>query len=98
MQQFKKGDWVRLKYKSHKRPYKVLEVIGNEVLLNTEEYPKKDNLWKQEDCTLWTPEPGEWVIPDSGINDDMFVVMRYNGVSLIPNRCQPFIGELHHLI
>ena len=52
---FKVGDWVTLKYKSHTRPYKVLEVMLNEVLLNTGEYPKRDNLWKVEDCEKWIP-------------------------------------------
>ena len=42
----------------------------------------------------WVPKEGDWVIPDTGIDKDMFVVMRYNGVSLIPSRCRPFIGEL----
>ena len=37
---------------------------------------------------------GDWVIPDTGIDEDMFVVMKYNGVSLIPSRCRPFLGEL----
>lgn len=43
---------------------------------------------------LWKPKIGEWVIPDTGIDDKMFVVMKYDGVSLIADRCQPFIGEL----
>ena len=37
---------------------------------------------------------GDWVIPDTGIDEDMFVVMKYNGVSLISSRCRPFLGEL----
>ncbi len=45
-------------------------------------------------CRKWEPKNGEWVIPDTGINEDMFVVMKYNGVSLIPSRCRPFLGEL----
>lgn len=91
---FKVGDWVILKYKSHKRPYKVLEVVGNELLLNTGEYPKRDNLWKVEDCSYWIPKVGDWVIPDTGIYEDIFVVMKYDGVALIPSRCRPFLGEL----
>lgn len=46
------------------------------------------------DYIKWKPQLGEWVIPDSGIDKDTFIVMKYNGVSLIPERCQPFIGEL----
>lgn len=88
------GDWVILKYKSHKRPYKVLEVTETEVLLDTGEYPKRDNLWKLEDCSHWIPKNGEWVIPDTGIDKNIFVVMKYDGISLIPERCRPFIGEL----
>lgn len=91
---FKIGEWVILKYKSHKRPYKVLDVTKTEVLLDTGEYPKRDNLWKLEDCSHWTPKKGDWVIPDTGIDKNIFVVMKYNGISLIPERCRPFIGEL----
>lgn len=53
----------------------------------------KNQLWFNS-LKLWKPKIGEWVIPDSGINDDMFVVMRYDGVSLIGDRCKPFIGKL----
>ena len=42
----------------------------------------------------WIPKVGDCVIPDTGIDEDMFVVMKYNGVSLIPSRCRPFLGEL----
>ena len=42
----------------------------------------------------WEPKIGDWVIPDTGIDKDIFVVMKYNGVSLIPSRCRPFFGEL----
>lgn len=59
--EFKVGDYVRLIYKSHKRPYKVLEVMENEVLLNTQEYPKRDNIWKIKDCEKWIPKNGEWI-------------------------------------
>ena len=53
----------------------------------------KNQLWFNS-LKLWKPKIGEWAIPDSGINDDMFVVMRYDGVSLIGDRCKPFIGKL----
>ena len=42
----------------------------------------------------WEPKVDDWVIPDTGIDKDIFVVMKYNGVSLIPSRCRPFFGEL----
>lgn len=43
----------------------------------------------------WIPEEGEWVIPDSGIKDDSFVVCKYRHQGgLLPRRCEPFIGTL----
>ena len=46
------------------------------------------------DYIKWKPKPNEWVIPESGINGDAFIVMKYNSVALMSERCQPFIGEL----
>ena len=79
MEHLKEGDWVR----DGENIYKFKKPSS--------EYSYQKSL---RTCKLWTPNHGEWVIPDTGINEDMFVVMKYNGVSLIPNRCQPFIGEL----
>lgn len=45
--------------------------------------------------SLWKPKDGDWVIPDSGISDDTFIVYKYEEKGfLIPNRCQPFLGQL----
>ena len=88
--QFKVGDWVRNSISRGD--------IGKIVEFTNEGYSKTVCLTHNNHCflqwELWRPQPGEWVIPDSGINKDTFVVIKYNGVSLIPERCQPFIGEL----
>lgn len=88
MEALKIGDWITVSGPTGR----FIEKIS---AINSETYTLSGtNICYKSQATKWTPEPGEWVIPDSGINDDMFVVMRYNGVSLIPSRCQPFIGEL----
>lgn len=90
MSEFKVGDWVRNSISRGD--------IGKIVEFTNEGYSKTVCLTHNNHCflqwELWRPQPGEWVIPDSGINKDTFVVIKYNGVSLIPERCQPFIGEL----
>lgn len=87
---FKVGDWVRNSISRGD--------IGKIVEFTNEGYSKTVCLTHNNHCflqwELWRPQPGEWVILDSGINKDTFVVIKYNGVSLIPERCQPFIGEL----
>ena len=85
MEPLKEGDWVRDTRAGMKRP--IVQLQPNCIALTDyEKYGKH--------FIKWIPEPGEWVIPDTGINEDMFVVMKYNGVSLIPDRCEPFIGKL----
>ena len=79
--EFKVGDWVTLKYKSYTRPYKVLEVMLNEVLLNTGEYPKRDNLWKLEDCSHWIPKVGDWVVIADDITSNLYAVFQFNNHS-----------------
>ena len=85
MTTFKCGDWVR--YKGIAR----IEAITHTGYHLSNGYITKGDNGEME---LWIPKVGGWVIPDTGVNEDMFVVMKYNGISLIPNRCQPFIGEL----
>ena len=85
MEQLKAGDWVRDTRSGMRRP--IVQLQPNCIALTDPEEHGKHYI-------KWEPEQGEWVILDIGINDDIFVVMRYNGVSLLPNRCQPFIGEL----
>ena len=93
MEQFKVGNFVR---------HKILRTAHKCTSINEGEFSNKistvpsisfDSEYMNQ-YELWFPEPGEWVIPDTGVNEDMFVVMKYNGVSLIPNRCEPYIGEL----
>lgn len=83
---FKEGDLVTNKDFCEYEPFK----------LSTKHFKgvtARNQAWFNS-LELWKPKIGEWVIPDSGINDDMFVVMRYDGVSLIGDRCKPFIGKL----
>ena len=88
MYEFKVGDWITISGPMGK----FTEQISS---INTDTFTLRGtNICYKSQATKWTPEPGEWVIPDTGVNEDMFVVMKYNGVSLIPNRCEPFIGEL----
>ncbi len=107
--EFKVGDSVRLIYKSHRRPYKVLEVIGDEVLLNTQEYPKRDNIWKIKDCEKWIPKENEWCWFKN--NNGIYSLAQYEAgdiydinsaiksVQIGPHGnsywgiCKPFIGE-----
>lgn len=45
----------------------------------------------------WKPKEGDWVIPDTGIDihNDTFIVYKYQiRGSILPDRCQPFIGTL----
>lgn len=46
------------------------------------------------EATLWQPQPGEWVILDSGIQGDMFVVQKFNGHTPLKSRCEPYLGTL----
>ena len=85
MNNFKCGDWVR--YKGIAR---IEAITHTGYHLSNGYITKGDN----GEMKLWIPKVGDWVIPDTGVDEDMFVVMKYNGISLIPNRCQPFIGEL----
>ena len=43
---------------------------------------------------LWTPKDGDWVIQDKCVFDNAFIVMRYDSVSMNPDSCKPFLGEL----
>lgn len=42
----------------------------------------------------WHPKEGDWVVPDSGLNNDSFIVVKYDKIKLIPERCQPYMGTL----
>ena len=89
MRKIKQGDWAKCGayiFKFNPWTKRDIEYAGNQYDDGVE--------IKSEDCIKWIPKPSEWVIPDTGIEDDIFVVMKYNGVSLIPARCEPFIGEL----
>lgn len=93
--QFKVGDWVRMVnctiVKNQKEIFCInfIDSKNNCFGINADiEYCNTNYL------ELWKPKIGEWVIPDTGIDDKMFVVMRYDGTTLIADRCQPFIGEL----
>ena len=89
MLSFKENDFVRYIHSNTSKPLKISNINCGRY------YFEGTNMSCLEyEITPWTPEPGEWVIPDTGVNEDMFVIMKYNGISLIPNRCQPFIGEL----
>lgn len=94
--EFKVNDYVRI----DDLIGKILE--DNGTLIKVEIYQSREkshpdyliqDVYK-EYIQKWIPVPGDWVIPDTGINEDLFVVMKYNGVSLIPSRCRPFLGEL----
>ena len=89
MLNLKENDFVRYIHSNTSKPLKISNInCGRYYFEGT------DMSCLEYEIRPWTPEPGEWVIPDTGVNEDMFVVMKYNGISLIPNRCQPFIGEL----
>lgn len=95
--EFKVNDWVISSSWVDPEPRKITKI---ELATSPDE---EDFVFFGENCCVemkyiqkWHPKEGDWVIPDTGIDEDMFVVMRYNGVSLIPSRCQPFIGELPH--
>ena len=89
MLSFKENDFVRYIHSNTSKPLKI-----NNINCGRYYFEGTDMSCLEYEIIPWTPEPGEWVIPDTGVNEDMFVVMKYNGISLIPNRCQPFIGEL----
>ena len=89
MSSFKENDFVRYIHSNTSKPLKI-----NNINCGRYYFEGTDMSCLEYEIKPWTPEPGEWVIPDTGVNEDMFVVMKYNGISLIPNRCQPFIGEL----
>ena len=84
--EYKVGDLVTNYNFCEQKPFKLTNSHFRGVTARNEEWFNS--------LMLWTPKVGEWVIPDTGVYEDMFVVMKYNGISLIPNRCQPFIGEL----
>ena len=89
MLSFKENDFVRYIHSNTSKPLKI-----NNINCGRYYFEGTNMSCLEYEIIPWTPEPGEWVIPDTGVNEDMFVVMKYNGISLIPNRCQPFIGEL----
>lgn len=89
------GDWVISTSWIDSEPQKITNI---ELATSPDE---EDFVFFREDWCVemkyiqkWHPKNGEWVIPDTGIDENIFVVMRYDGVSLIPSRCRPFIGEL----
>ena len=89
MLSFKENDFVRYIHSNTSKPLKI-----NNINCGRYYFEGTDMSCLEYEIKPWTPEPGEWVIPDTGVNEDMFVVMKYNGISLIPNRCQPFNDEL----
>ena len=89
MSSFKENDFVRYIHSNTSKPLKI-----NNINCGRYYFEGTDMSCLEYEIKPWTPEPGEWVIPDTGVNEDMFVVMKYNGISLIPNRCQPFNDEL----
>lgn len=89
------GDWVISTSWINPEPRKIIRI---ELATTPDE---EDFVFFREDCCVemeyiekWHPKEDEWVIPDTGIDEDIFVVMKYNGISLIPERPRPFIGEL----
>ena len=89
MLSLKENDFVRYIHSNTSKPLKI-----NNINCDRYYFEGTNMSCLEYEIRPWTPEPGEWVIPDTGVNEDMFVVMKYNGISLIRNRCQPFIGEL----
>ena len=89
MLNLKENDFVRYIHSNTSKPLKI-----NNINCGRYYFEGTGMSCLEHEIRPWTPEPGEWVITDTGVNEDMFVVMKYNGISLIPNRCQPFIDEL----
>ena len=89
MLSFKENDFVRYIHSNISKPLKI-----NNINCGRYYFEGTNMSCLEYEIRPWSPEPGEWVIPDTGVNEDMFVVMKYNGIPLIPNRYQPFIGEL----
>lgn len=89
MLSFKENDFVRYIHSNTSKPLKI-----NNINCGRYYFEGTNMSCLEYEIRPWSPEPGEWVIPDTGVNEDMFVVMKYNGIPLIPNRYQPFIGEL----
>ena len=60
---FKLGDWVIL---LNRKTQRVLQVSKDKtrVFLDTNETPNSDNWWRVDQCELWQPKEGEWVIPN----------------------------------
>ena len=92
---FKVGDWVISTSWVNPEPRQISKI---ELATSQDE---EDFVFFGNKCCVeleyiqkWIPKEGDWVIPDTGIDKDIFVVMKYNGVSLIPSRCRPYIGEL----
>lgn len=91
----KVGDWAISTNWFNPEPQKIKRI---ELATSSDEedfvFFREDWCVEMEYVQKWTPKEGDWVIPDTGIDEDIFVVMKYNGVSLIPSRCRPFLGEL----
>ena len=102
MNLFKPGGWVKLKYKSYTKPYKILEIVNGLIRLNTELTPSSDNLWREDECMPWHPKVGEWcwfwdenyttaiLAKFENISNGLFVEHHGN----IFEYCEPFIGQL----
>ena len=91
----KVGDWVISTSWINSEPRQIIKI---ELATSSDE---EDYVFFSDSCCVelkyiekLIPEPGVWVIPDTGVDKNMFIVMKYNGMSLIVNRCQPFIGQL----
>ena len=105
-QQFKIGDYVVLQ---NENTYRILNVstTGNNILLDTNEYPASDNWWSTSSCKPWQPKEGEWcwfwnsslgiwfisTLKDFGEYNNS-IQYRCNSVYYICEKCEPFIGEL----
>ena len=85
MTTFKCGDWVR--YKGIAR---IEAITHTGYHLSNGYITKGDN----GEMKLWIPKVGDWVIQDKCVFVNTFIVRRYDSVSMSPDSCKPFLGEL----
>lgn len=94
MQNFKVGDWVKSTKYPHLKPIQIESTYESNERKGELGLKSQRTILYSSEVVHWQPTEGEWVIPDSGLSDDMFVVMKYDPIRLIANRCEPFMGQL----
>lgn len=87
---FNIGDWVEVTYSSGKR---TIAKVSSDTTVR-EDGTRFNHITDLSSWTKWKPIIGEFVIPDTGVSVDGFMVMRYDGVSLLADRYEPFFGSL----